>query len=127
MHTHVKTIDCTLSAVEARSLEKRIARLERMVPRTSGYARLREDAGAYLARITGELAGRGVQATAQVLVDPRPAHAIARFAQESHGEMVALATHGRGGATRLLLGSVADKVVRTAPVPVLVLRPRLST
>ncbi len=33
MHTHVKTIDCTLSAVEARSLEKRITRLERMVPR----------------------------------------------------------------------------------------------
>ncbi len=33
MHTHVKTIDCTLSAVEARTLERRIARLERMVPR----------------------------------------------------------------------------------------------
>ncbi len=95
-------------------------------PHTSGYARMREDAGAYLARITGELAGRGVQATAQVLVDPRPAHAIGRFAQESHGELIALATHGRGGATRLLLGSVADKVVRTAPVPVLVLRPRVS-
>ncbi len=33
MHTHVKTIDCTLSAVEARALERRIARLERIVPR----------------------------------------------------------------------------------------------
>ena len=95
--------------------------------RAGGYARMREDAGAYLARVTGELAGRGVQATAQVLVDPRPAHAIARYAQESHGEMIALATHGRGGATRLLLGSVADKVVRTAPVPVLVLRPHLAS
>ncbi len=93
-------------------------------PRATGYGRLREDAAAYLSRVTGELAGRGVQATTQVLVDPRPAHAIARYAQESHGEMIALATHGRGGATRLLLGSVADKVVRTAPVPVLVLRPR---
>ncbi len=95
-------------------------------PRASGYGRLREEAGGYLARVTGELASRGVQTTAQVLVDPRPAHAIARYAQESHGEMIALATHGRGGATRLLLGSVADKVVRTAPVPVLVLRPRVS-
>jgi len=95
-------------------------------PHSTGYARMREEAGAYLARVTGELAGRGVQATAQVLVDPRPAHAIGRYAQESHGEMIALATHGRGGATRLLLGSVADKVVRTAPVPVLVLRPRVS-
>ncbi len=33
MHTHVKTIDCTLSAAEARALEKRIARIERIVPR----------------------------------------------------------------------------------------------
>ncbi len=33
MHTQVKTIDCTLSAVEARALEKRIGRLERIVPR----------------------------------------------------------------------------------------------
>ncbi len=33
MHTHVKTIDCTLSAAEARVLEKRIARIERIVPR----------------------------------------------------------------------------------------------
>ncbi len=32
MHTHIKTIDCTLSALEARALEKRIARIERMVP-----------------------------------------------------------------------------------------------
>ncbi len=33
MHTHVKTIDCTLSAAEARALEKRIARIQRIVPR----------------------------------------------------------------------------------------------
>ncbi|HEX9107747.1 MAG TPA: universal stress protein, partial [Longimicrobiales bacterium] len=96
-------------------------------PRDAGMARLREEAGGYLARVTGELAGRGAQATAQVLVDARPAHAIARYAQEAHADLVALATHGRGGATRLLLGSVADKVVRTSPVPVLVLRPGASS
>ena len=95
-------------------------------PRTAGIARMKEESGAYLARVTGELAARGVQATAQVLVDARPAHAIARFAQEGHANLIALATHGRGGAARLLLGSVADKVVRTAPVPLLVLRPRVS-
>lgn len=97
------------------------------LPRGPGASRMREEAGAYLAGVVGELIGRGVQACAQVLVDSRPAHAIARYAQEQRMDLVALATHGRGGATRLLLGSVADKVVRTAPVPVLVLRPRAAS
>ena len=57
-------------------------------------------------------------------MDARPAHAIARYAQDTHADLIAVATHGRGGATRLLLGSVADKVLRTSPVPVLVLRPK---
>ncbi len=96
------------------------------VPKSAGAIRMRDDAAAYLGRIVGELSGRGVQASSQVLVDSRPAHAIARFAQDQHVDLVTLATHGRGGATRLLLGSVADKVVRTAPVPVLVLRPRAA-
>ena len=100
------------------------AEAQQAAPRTAELARMREQAGAYLARVCGELAGRGIQATAQLLVDARPAHAIARYAQEAHGDLIALATHGRGGATRLLLGSVADKVLRTSPVPVLVLRPR---
>jgi hypothetical protein len=34
-----------------------------------------------------------------------------------------MASHGRGGAQRLLLGSVADKVIRGAPAPVLVFHP----
>lgn len=37
---------------------------------------------------------------------------------------MALATHGRGGLARLLLGSVADKVIRGASAPVLIYRPR---
>jgi nucleotide-binding universal stress UspA family protein len=38
--------------------------------------------------------------------------------------LVAVATHGRGGVQRALVGSVADKLVRGAQVPVLVVRPR---
>jgi nucleotide-binding universal stress UspA family protein len=37
-------------------------------------------------------------------------------------ELVVMATHGRGGAARLMMGSVADKVVRSAPCPVLTIR-----
>jgi len=37
-------------------------------------------------------------------------------------DLVVMATHGRGGVTRLMMGSVADKIVRAAPCPVLTLR-----
>jgi nucleotide-binding universal stress UspA family protein len=36
--------------------------------------------------------------------------------------LIVLGTHGRGGMTHLLMGSVADRVVRTAPCPVLTVR-----
>jgi nucleotide-binding universal stress UspA family protein len=37
-------------------------------------------------------------------------------------DLVVMATHGRGGAARLMMGSVADKIVRTAPCPVVTIR-----
>lgn len=37
-------------------------------------------------------------------------------------DLVVMATHGHGGAARLMMGSVADKVVRAAPCPVLTIR-----
>ena len=38
-------------------------------------------------------------------------------------DLIAVATHGRGGLPRLVLGSVADKVLRAASVPILVVCP----
>jgi nucleotide-binding universal stress UspA family protein len=37
-------------------------------------------------------------------------------------DLVVMATHGRGGVARLMMGSVADKIVRTAPCPVVTIR-----
>ena len=42
--------------------------------------------------------------------------------EEGDFDLVVMATHGRGGAARLMMGSVADKVVRAAPCPVLTIR-----
>lgn len=47
-----------------------------------------------------------------------PAHAILRFIDEQGVQMVTIATHGRTGLQRLLMGSVAEKVVRMASCPV---------
>jgi universal stress protein A len=61
-----------------------------------------------------------------VLVDRTgvPAHEILNYLRERGNiDLVVMATHGRGGVARLMMGSVADKVVRAAPCPVLTLRP----
>jgi nucleotide-binding universal stress UspA family protein len=51
-----------------------------------------------------------------------PAHGIASYAQDAHAELIVIPSHGRTGITRLLIGSVAERVVRLAHCPVLVLR-----
>ena len=43
-----------------------------------------------------------------------PAHGIANYAQEKHAELIVIPSHGRTGITRLLIGSVAERVVRLA-------------
>lgn len=53
----------------------------------------------------------------------QPATAILDEASTSGCDLIAIATHGRGGLKRLLVGSVADKVLRGAITPVLVYRP----
>ncbi len=51
-----------------------------------------------------------------------PWREIDRFAVEHRVDLIVTGTHGRGGLPHAILGSVAEKVVRTAPCPVLVVR-----
>ncbi|MCE9605590.1 MAG: universal stress protein [Planctomycetia bacterium] len=51
-----------------------------------------------------------------------PGHKVADFAAENHAELIILPSHGRTGISRLLIGSTAERVVRLAHCPVLVLR-----
>jgi nucleotide-binding universal stress UspA family protein len=51
-----------------------------------------------------------------------PAAEIVRFAREDETDLIVLGTHGRGFVGHMVMGSVAEKVVRTAPCPVLTVR-----
>lgn len=51
-----------------------------------------------------------------------PATEIVRFAEKLKADVIVLGTHGRTGLVRLLMGSVAEHVLRHAPCPVLVIR-----
>ncbi len=51
-----------------------------------------------------------------------PGHEIAAFAERLKADLIVMPSHGRSGLTRILIGSVAERVVRLAHCPVLVLR-----
>ena len=65
-------------------------------------------------------AGRGTWDVA--LAVGHPADAVVRVAQERNVDLIVMATHGRTGLQHVLLGSVAEMVVRLAPCPVLTVR-----
>jgi nucleotide-binding universal stress UspA family protein len=55
-----------------------------------------------------------------------PAAEVVCMAEQAGSDLIVLATHGRKGLTRLLLGSVAEQIVRGAPCSVLITRPGIS-
>jgi len=56
------------------------------------------------------------------LLEGEPAAEIVHLASDSHSDLIVLGTHGRTGLARLLMGSVAEQVVRRAPCPVLTVK-----
>lgn len=56
------------------------------------------------------------------LLEGEPGGEVPRFARETGQDLIVVATHGRTGLKRLMLGSVAEKIVREAPCSVLVVR-----
>jgi nucleotide-binding universal stress UspA family protein len=86
--------------------------------------RQRAQAQAYLDRIAHTLRAEGRQVETVLCSKQQPAVAILEAAREQRADAIALATHGRGGVRRWLLGSVADKVVRASHTPVLLHHPQ---
>ena len=81
----------------------------------------RQAASAYLEVAAERLRGRGL-AVAGERPEAAPADAIVEHAHRAGTDLIAMTTHGRGGLGRLILGSVADEVLRSAPCPVLLVR-----
>jgi nucleotide-binding universal stress UspA family protein len=85
---------------------------------------LQRAAKVYLDATAKRLREQGFQVETRVITCASPASAIQEEAEGADVKLVVLATHGRSGLSRALLGSVADKVVRGAHLPVMVCRPR---
>ena len=76
-------------------------------------------AGAYLDEIGKQLSGIKVETK---ILHGRIADELAEFAEKNSVDLVIMATHGRSGPGRWVLGSVAERLLRTSCVPVLMVR-----
>jgi nucleotide-binding universal stress UspA family protein len=77
---------------------------------------------AYLAPIVQRLIAAGVEAEAQILTGKDPAAALLELGADHDVDLIALTSHGRSGLRRLAYGSVADRLIRHAEKPILILR-----
>ena len=84
----------------------------------------RAEAQDYLDDVSERLNAAGTPASGAAVVGGSVFEAIQDAARAPGTGMIALATRGRGGVSRLVLGSVADKLVRGGELPVLVTRPK---
>lgn len=78
---------------------------------------------AYLEPLAADLGREGFDAKAHPVSGGEPAKSIATVADELDADVVAIATHGYGGAKRTLLGSVTDRLLGATKLPLLVVRP----
>ena len=72
--------------------------------------------------MTKKVAEQGFAASSQV-IQGRPAQVVVKHAATTGTDLVVMATHGRTGLPHAVLGSVAERVLRAAPCPVLTVKP----
>jgi nucleotide-binding universal stress UspA family protein len=132
-HRIVVPTDFSVSAERAWALAQRLARttdselvLVHVVPRSAwsipraGHAseQARKWAAEELEDCAGKARAQGLRVR-RAMRTGVPYREIVALAREENADLIVVATHGRGGIDRALLGSVADQVIRLAPCPVL--------
>jgi nucleotide-binding universal stress UspA family protein len=91
----------------------------------STFEHLQENAEERTQNVLDEASNRaadhGVEVTTETVIG-MPSRAIVEWAENNDMDGIVIGSHGRKGVTRVLLGSVAESVVRRSPVPVTVVR-----
>jgi nucleotide-binding universal stress UspA family protein len=82
----------------------------------------KQAAEALLAAVHAEATAKGIPAAVLHVPNTTPAEAIVQAARDHGADLIVMASHGRRGLGRLLLGSQAQAVLTHSPVPVLVVR-----
>ncbi len=125
----VELVQVTISEAEyyqAMSMGLRV--LPPTLPSFQSFSdRLEGEAQEYLSDVKTRLTQQGVANVEARLLQGSPAECIVDLATASANSLVAMTTHGRSGVGRMILGSVAERVVRQSGGPVLLVRASHST
>lgn len=85
------------------------------------FSEMRAEAEAHVQRVAAEASDGGVDVLGQIVTGPASI-AIVALAEEIGADLIVMGTRGLTGIKHVLLGSVAERVVRTAPCPVLTVK-----
>jgi nucleotide-binding universal stress UspA family protein len=88
---------------------------------TVTFGKKERQAEKYLDKIADRLEAKGISVHTEVLAWP-PAEAITSYADENSFDIIVMSSHGRSGSGRRAYGRVAEKVLKSSPVPVLMVR-----
>ncbi len=91
---------------------------------TEESKRKEEEARSYLQGIATSMQAKGIDVEEMVLHNISTDEAILDYATGNDVDTIAMTTHGRSGLMRVVLGSVADSVVRKSGLPTMLIRPR---
>jgi nucleotide-binding universal stress UspA family protein len=88
---------------------------------TVTFGKKERQAERYLDTMADRLEAKGINVHTEVLAWP-PAETITSYAEENGVDIIVMSSHGRSGPSRRAYGSVAEKVLKSSPVPVLMVR-----
>jgi nucleotide-binding universal stress UspA family protein len=111
----------TLPRTEGLSIAQLAGEIVDQIEKIQGE--LQKEAQARLTEVAERLRARSLQVQTRITFEDHPASAILHEATSCGADLIAMETHGRGGLSRLFLGSVADKVLRGSSLPVLLHHP----
>ena len=77
----------------------------------------------YLASVQTRLSSEGIKVQTETIESNGPSHTITDYAQDNGVDLIVIATHGYTGLKKMMLGSIALKVLHESNVPVLLVRP----
>jgi len=82
---------------------------------------MKSSAAEYLKQVVSRFKSNGARLIAQVMVG-KTADQLVQYAEANQIDLILIATHGRSGLSRWVRGSIADRILRAAHVPVLMVR-----
>jgi nucleotide-binding universal stress UspA family protein len=85
-------------------------------------AHTKKDAEGYLREIVGRLKIAGIKAHSKLLTG-KAADSLIDYIHNSNFDLLIMATHGRSGISRWVWGSVAEKILHSSSIPILIVRP----